>query len=310
MPTLQHTLIRTTLSGLMKPIRGVSVTIPTLRTLMNLGSKVFFLPRDVETEKVRVGAISAEWLIPKEADHNKVLLFFHGGGYAVGSMQTHRSMVAEIAKQTGYCALLPDYRLAPENPFPAAVHDAVRCYQWLLDTGHDPADIIIGGDSAGGGLALACMLDARDKGLPMPGGSVLIAPWVDLTISQPSIFENIDKSPMLYLREMNAWAKNYAGDFPVTDPLISPLYADLEGLPPMLIQVSDSEVLFDEDTMLAQKAQKSGIDVDFRVWKGLIHVWHIYWRYLPQAKEAIREIAGFIAEQSPAEVSGEVLKQA
>jgi acetyl esterase/lipase len=310
MPSLQHRLIRTTLSGLMKPIRGVPVTIPTLRTLINLGSMVFFLPRDVETETVRIGKISAEWLLPKMADHNKVLLYFHGGGYAVGSTQTHRSLVAEIARQTGYCALLPEYRLAPENPFPAAVHDAVTCYRWLLDTGHDPADIVIAGDSAGGGLSLACMLEAREKGLPMPGASVLIAPWVDLTLSQPSILKNIDRSPMLFLREMQAWARIYAGDFSVTDPLISPLFADLSGLPPLLIQVSDTEVLVDEDTLLAQNAQKAGVPVDFHIWKGLIHVWHVYWRYLPQAREAITEIAEFIHRISPAELEVAGRKQA
>jgi monoterpene epsilon-lactone hydrolase len=310
MPTLQHRLIRSTLASLVRPLRGAPVNINTLRRLMNMGSMVFYLPRDVETEPVQVGHVPAEWIIPRKADHNKVLLYFHGGGYAVGGTQTHRALVAEIAKQTGYCALLPEYRLAPEDPFPAAVQDAVLCYKWLLETGHAAEDIIIAGDSAGGGLSMACMLDARDKGLPMPGASVLISPWVDLTISQASVYENIDKSPILYLREMHAWAKNYAGDFPTDHPLVSPLYADLEGLPPILIQVSDTEVLVDEDTLLAKRAEEAGVDVELRIWSGLIHVWHIYWRYLPHARDAIKEIATFIGKHSPAEQTPPLRKQA
>ncbi|MEM0997834.1 MAG: alpha/beta hydrolase [Bacteroidota bacterium] len=303
-------MIRSALASLVKPLRGAPVAIPTLRRLMNVGARVFYPPRDVETEKFRIGQIPAEWIIPQVADHNKVILYFHGGGYAVGGTQTHRSLVGAIAKKTGFCALLPEYRLAPEDPFPAAVQDAVQCYRWLLDTGHAPEDIIIAGDSAGGGLSLACMLDARDKGLPMPSASFLIAPWVDLTISQSSVYENIDKSPILYLREMHAWAKNYAGDFPTDHPLVSPLFADLTGLPPLLIQVSDTEVLLDEDTLLARRAAEAGVEVDLRVWSNLMHVWHIYWRYLSHARGAIDEIGTFVAKHSPAEVTRPIAQPA
>ena len=268
--------------------------IPTMRKAADIGSALFFMPAGVDTEPVQVDHIDCEWIIPRKADHNKVFLYLHGGGYALGSKQTHRALVAEIVRQAGICALIPEYRLAPEFPFPCAMLDAVRCYEWLLDTGHDPADIVVGGDSAGGGLCLSMLLEIRERGLPMPSKQVLISPWVDLTVSKPSIFKFMDKTPMFYYREMKAWARNYADDYPLDHPRVSPLYADLSGLPPMLLQMSDTEVLVDEDMELAEKARESGIDVTHQVSHGLMHVWHVYWRYLEQGREAITKIVDYI----------------
>ena len=270
--------------------------------MTDLGAMVFFMPWGVERESLKIGNIPAEWIIPQKADHNKVILYLHGGGYAIGSKQTHRSLVGQIAKKAGYCALLVEYRLAPEDPHPAALEDAIAAYRWLLETGHDPKDIVIAGDSAGGGLSLATMLQMREEGLPMPACSVLIAPWVDLTISQDSVYNHIDRSPMLFLREMKTWARNYAGIYPLDHPKVSPMYADLAGLPPMLIQVSDSEVLVDEDTILATKAKEAGVDVTFQQFNGLIHVWHVYWRYIPQARIAINKIVDHIDRFSPSAI--------
>lgn len=266
---------------------------------------MFFMPWGVEREQIKIDHIPAEWIIPGTADHNKVLLYLHGGGYAVGSKQTHRALVGQIAKQAGYCGLLIEYRLAPEDPHPAAVEDAVRAYEWLLETGHAPEDIVIAGDSAGGGLALATMLTLKEMGLPQPVCSVLISPWVDLTISQESVYRHVDRSPMIFLREMKAWARNYAGVYPLDHPTISPLFADLEGLPPMLVQLSDSEVLVDEGKLLAEKARNAGVDVQYQEYSGLIHVWQIYWRYIPQARHAINRIVNYIDQFSPSELRGD-----
>lgn len=298
MPTIQHGLIRSTLGTLVWVLRGMEYHIPTMRRAADLGSALFFMPAGVDTEPVQVDHISCEWIIPRRANHNKVFLYLHGGGYALGSKQTHRALVAEIARQAEFCALIPEYRLAPEFPFPAALNDAIRCYEWLLSTGHDPEDIVIGGDSAGGGLALACLLAARDRGLPMPAAQVLISPWVDLTVSKPSIFKFMDKTPMFYLKEMKTWARNYAGHHALDHPLVSPLYADFTGLPPILLQMSDTEVLVDEDLELAQRARLAGVDMDLQVSHGLMHVWHIYWRYLEQAREAITRIVDFMAQKA------------
>lgn len=298
MPTLQHKFIRSTLGLIGGIVRGAEYNIPVVRVLSDFGAKLFSMPSGIETERVMIDHISSEWILPEKADHNKVLLYFHGGGYAFGSSQTHRSMVAKIVKDAGFCGLIPEYRLAPEFPFPSAMNDAVRCYEWLLETGHDPRDIIIGGDSAGGGLTLACLLKIKEKGLPMPAGQILISPWVDLTVSKPSVFKNINSSPTLFLREMKVWARNYAGEESLQNPFISPLYADLSGLPPMLLQLSDAEVLVDEDLELAAKAKATGLDVNLQVWEGLIHVWHIYYHYLDQAEEALDKIVDFIKERA------------
>ncbi|MBL0017723.1 MAG: alpha/beta hydrolase [Bacteroidetes bacterium] len=298
MSTIQHGLIRSTLGTLVWALRGSEYNIPVMRRVADMGSFVFFMPSGVETEKVMVDHIDCEWIIPKKANHNKVFLYLHGGGYALGSKITHRALAAEIVRQAGFCALIPEYRLAPEFPFPCALNDAVRCYEWLLETGHDPKDIIVGGDSAGGGLALACLLKAKEMGLPMPAAQVLISPWVDLTVSKPSIYKYMDKTPMFYLREMKTWARNYADEEALDHLLVSPLYADLTGLPPMLLQMSDTEVLVDEDLELAERAKAAGIDVTLQVSEGLMHVWHIYWRYLDQAKEAITKIVAFVGEQA------------
>lgn len=299
MSSLQHNLIRSALSSIFGGIRDNGFNIQELRKALDMHSMVFFMPWGVETESIRIKNIRAEWILPSGADHDKVFLYLHGGGYQVGSTKTHRALVGAIAKAAGVCALIPEYRLAPEHPFPAALDDALMTYKWLLETGHDAKDIIVGGDSAGGGLAVALMLEIRDMGLPMPAGATLLAPWVDLTVSQPSVPRLVDHSPTLYIREMRIWAKNYAGDFPLEFPKVSPMYADLTGLPPMLIQTSDHDALIDENLQLAKNAERDGVKVELQVWKGLIHVWQVFWRELAQGQEAVNKLGTFIRKTSP-----------
>jgi epsilon-lactone hydrolase len=294
MSNLQHRLLRSALSALFGNIRRNGYSIPGLRKSLDAHSLTFFLPWGVETETIKVGRISAEWVLPSSADHNRVLLYLHGGGYTVGSAQTHRALVAAIAKSAGVCGLTPEYRLAPEHPFPAALEDVTATYQWLLQTGHAPEDIVVAGDSAGGGLCLALMQELRERGLPMPAGIALLAPWVDLHVDQPSVERLIDVNPTLYIREMKAWARHYAGDFPIEHPQISPLFADLTGLPPMLMQVSDMDALIDENLLLARRAQEAGVKLELQEWKGLIHVWQVFWRELPQAQEAVAKLGAFV----------------
>jgi epsilon-lactone hydrolase len=294
MSNLQHRLLRSTLSALFGNIRRNGYTIPELRKSLDTHSLTFFLPWGVETETVRIGGISAEWVLPRNADHNKVLLYLHGGGYTVGSAKTHRALVGAIAKAAGVCGLTPEYRLAPEHPFPAGLNDAYATYQWLLQTGHAPEDIVLAGDSAGGGLCLALAQELRAQQQPMPAGIALLAPWVDLNLSFPSIERLIDVNPTLYIREMRAWAGHYAGDFPVEHPQISPIHADLSGLPPMLMQVSDMDSLIDENLFLAKKALAAGAKLEVQEWRGLLHVWQVFWRELPQAQEAVDKLSVFV----------------
>lgn len=298
MSNLQHRLLRSTLSALFGSIRRNGYTIPGLRKSLDTHSLTFFLPWGVETETVKIGQISAEWVLPRNADHNKVLLYLHGGGYTVGSAQTHRALVGAIAKAAGVCGLTPEYRLAPEHPFPAALYDALATYEWLLQTGHLPEDIVVAGDSAGGGLTLALMQELRERQLPMPAGIALLAPWVDLHVELPSVARLIDVNPTLYIREMKAWARHYAGDFPLDHPQISPMFADLAGLPPTLMQVSDQDALIDENLILAQNAKQAGVALELQEWKGLIHVWQVFWRELPQAQEAVDKLGAFVKRVS------------
>jgi acetyl esterase/lipase len=298
MSNLQHRLLRSTLSALFGNIRRNGYTIGGLRKSLDTHSLTFFLPWGVETETVKIGQISAEWVLPRNADHNKVLLYLHGGGYTVGSAQTHRALVGAIAKAAGVCGLTPEYRLAPEHPFPAALYDALATYEWLLQTGHLPEDIVVAGDSAGGGLTLALMQELRERQLPMPAGIALLAPWVDLHVELPSVARLIDVNPTLYIREMKAWARHYAGDFPLDHPQISPMFADLAGLPPTLMQVSDQDALIDENLVLAQNAKKAGVALELQEWKGLIHVWQVFWRELPQAQEAVDKLGAFVKRVS------------
>jgi monoterpene epsilon-lactone hydrolase len=298
MSNLQHRLLRSTLSALFGNIRRNGYTIPGLRKSLDTHSLTFFLPWGVETESVRIGRMSAEWVLPRNADHNKVLLYLHGGGYTVGSAQTHRSLVGAIAKAAGVCGLTPEYRLAPEHPFPAALHDATDTYEWLLKTGHLPEDIVVAGDSAGGGLALALMQELITRKVPLPAGIALLAPWVDLRVQLPSVARLIDVNPTLYIREMKAWARHYAGDLPIEHPQISPLFANLTGLPPMLMQVSDQDALIDENLQLAKQARAAGVDLELQEWKGLIHVWQVFWRELPQAQEAVDKLGDFVKRVS------------
>ncbi len=294
MAGFRHRIIRGVLGGLVGATRKGEYNVQKLRRNVDKAAGFFRMPKGVDRESVMINHIPAEWYIPNQCDRKKVILYLHGGGYSIGSRKTHGSLVGQIAKKAGYCALLIEYRLAPENPHPAALTDAVLSYQWLLDAGHDPKDIVIAGDSAGGGLALATQFELKEQGIPLPSCSVLLSPWVDLTLSQESILKHIDRSPMLFLKEMKTWARNYAGVYPLDYPKVSPLFADLSGFPPMLIQVSDAEILIDEDILLAEKARAAGVEVTLQEFHGLIHVFQVYWQMLPQAREAIQGIVDHI----------------
>lgn len=240
-------------------------------------------------------SLDGEAIIPnRPVNTSQIILYLHGGGYTLGSSHTHRSLVGKIVKNTNRLAIVPEYRKAPENPYPAALEDAVFSYMALLDRGKKPEDIILIGDSAGGGLVLAAQLKFREKNLPMPAASVCLSPWVDLAATGESIERNHKNDPLVDKKKMKLWAGYYAGEFPLTDPFISPLYADLSGLPPMLIQASSGEMLYDDSVRLAQKAKDAGVEVTLQTWEGLMHWWHIFQRAIPEANEAIAKISAFM----------------
>jgi epsilon-lactone hydrolase len=224
-----------------------------------------------------------------------VILYFHGGGYVAGSVETHREFLAHIARATKRRILAVDYRLAPENPFPAALEDAVTVYRWLLaDHRMSPENIAIGGDSAGGGLTLATLLKLKEDGDALPGAAVCLSPWTDLAMTGASITEKDSVDPFINASGMAAIAPAYIGADNAKNPLISPLYGDLSGLPPLLIHVGDRECLLDDSVRFAEKAQAAGSPVTLKVWEELFHVFHLFAGVAPEGREGIQEVAAFL----------------
>src|ERR1700720_2801471 len=243
--------------------------------------------RDVKCEPVSAGGVPAEWIVPPNAADDRVILYLHGGGYVMGSINTHRAMIARIARASQAKALAIDYRMAPEDPFPTAVDDATAAYRWLLAQGYKPGKIVISGDSAGGGLTLATLIALRDAGTAMPAAAVPISPWADLEGTGASVKTRAAADPMVDKAGLLRMAKMYAGDHDPKNPLISPIHADYKGLPPMLIHVGDAEILLDDSTRVAERAKQAGVKVELEAWPEMFHVWHVFRTILPEGQRAI-----------------------
>ncbi len=248
--------------------------------------------------RVNAGGVTAEWITADGASDSRVVLYFHGGGYIIGSPRTHRPMLAHLSRDSGARVLSLDYRLAPEHPFPAPVEDAVASYRWLLQEGFDPARIALGGDSAGGGLTVAALVQIRYLGLPVPAAGVCVSPWVDMEGLGESMETRAEADPMIVREGLLLSAKTYLGGADPRAPLAAPLYADLRGLPPLLIQVGDAEVLLDDSTRLAGVAREAGVKVQMDVWDDMIHVWPLFAPILPEGKQAIAQAGEFIKKHT------------
>lgn len=222
------------------------------------------------------------------------MLYLHGGCYTSGSVETHRELITRIAEAAGRRALGLNYRLAPTHPFPAAVEDVVNAYRWLLDGGLRPASIAFVGDSAGAGLALAATLAVRNERLPIPGTVACISPWVDLAVTGESMETNAVNDPIVSRRMLLGWGKLYLGEHDPRTPLASPLYADLRGLPPLLIQAASAEVLLDDATRLAARAAAGGVRTTLEIWPEMLHAWHLFAAILPEGRDAIAQLGDFI----------------
>lgn len=252
------------------------------------------LPADVHCHHVFADGVAAEWIQVPDADWG-VILYLHGGAYALGSISTHREFVARLARAAGMRGLAINYRLAPEHPFPAAMEDATAAYEWLLGIGVEPSRIVVAGDSAGGGLALAALVALRDTGKPLPAGAVCISPWTDLTLSGASVQSKAHLDCVLDPDSLEMYARLYAGERDRTSPLISPLYADLSDLPPLLMQVGTDEILLDDATRCAAKARQAGVSVSLEVWDEMFHVFQLV-PFLPETKTAVGHIAEFASQ--------------
>jgi epsilon-lactone hydrolase len=252
------------------------------------------LAADVRVEKVSAGGVPAEWTSTPGAVRDAAILYVHGGGYLLGSLDSHRHMVAELGRVANCVALALDYRLAPEHPFPAAVEDAVAGYRFLLAQGFKPGRIALAGDSAGGGLVVAAMVAIREAGLAQPGCGWCLSPWVDLEMLGDSMESKAAIDPIVQKANILDMARLYLAGADPRSPLAAPLYADLAGLPPLLIQVGAAETLLDDAIRLAQRAGAADVRVDLQVWPEMIHIWPIYYPELQAGRRALDEAGGFI----------------
>lgn len=296
MASFKHDFLKGALNLLSIPMYWKLPPVNHLRNMLEATTMLSTLPWGVSFEKIDLHLFDAELLHPEDAHKNKVMLYLHGGGYVIGSPHTHRALVGRIAKGIAADCLLIDYRKAPENPYPAALEDAFFAYKYLLQKGYDPEHIVIAGDSAGGGLAVALLYELREHGMGMPGCVVLLSPYLDLTGTSRSIEKNAKNDRFLDVFEMRKWAKMYAGGYDCAIPSISPLFGNMEGLPPVLIQASKSEVLYNDSTRFVKKARQAGVDVTFQQWKGLIHWWHMFGT-MPEAQKAIDKIIAYVHQQ-------------
>src|SRR5215470_17093654 len=271
-----------------------TLTIEQRRAQYERAERVFPTPPDVKIETIAALARPAERLTPPSVRTDAFVLYLHGGGYVIGSPRSHRHLAAAIARAAGTRALLLDYRLAPEHPFPAALEDAVAAYQWLLTQGIAAERVVVAGDSAGGGLTVATLITLRDRGLPRPAGGVCISPWVDLTNSAESYVTKAAVDPIVTRDGIEGMTQAYVGGGDRKAPLVSPLYADLRDLPPLLVQVGSDEVLLDDARGLGQRAKAAGVDVTVEEWPSMIHVWHWFLPMLDEAEHAIDVIGRFV----------------
>jgi epsilon-lactone hydrolase len=276
-----------------KEVFDFTTSIGDFRALCEKGATRFAKMQDgVEVKPQEIEGIKAEWLIPDGYYPEKVILYVHGGGYVSGSCNDHRTIVSKFAKQTGIINLTYEYRLAPENPFPAALDDSVAVYNWLLASGYKSENILVAGESAGGGLCLALLLALKERNIVLPVAAVSISPWTDLSCSGES-YKTKNKVSLAPLNSWTVFSKYYCGNHRPDHPLISPLFGDLEGLPPLLINSGEDDELYDDGEQFCIRAKDAGVKVIFRNGTGMVHCYPILAPMFPEATEAMQEIVSF-----------------
>lgn len=289
--SFQARIVRAVTSVYFSLVNAETADIRMARKRLNFLGGLIPAARGTRVEPAVVNGLDAEWLIPQDAPTNKAILYLHGGAYVLGGCDSHRHLVSYIARESGVRALLPEYSLAPEYPFPHAIEDCVAVYRELLASGFAPGDIVFAGDSAGGGLAVATLLALRDEAAPMPAGACLLSPWLDLSASGESMTSQEKTDPWFTPADIKIVARHYCDEADCGNPLVSPVFADVNGLPPMLIQVGGDEILLSDATRLAGKLEAAGIPVEIEVWQDMWHVFQSFLLVVPEAREAVSRIA-------------------
>jgi len=264
------------------------------RTELEALSKMFKPLDKYEFTPVDINGVPGEWIIPPKVVNDRTILYLHGGYYLIGSIQSHRNLAGNIAAAAQARALIIDYGLAPEHPFPAGLNDALTAYMWLLEQGVRADHIFLAGDSAGGGLVLATLLMLRDRGMPLPAGAICLSPATDMTRSGESWKTNIKKELVVIPSIFTQVQPLYLGDVDPHTPYASPIFGDLHGLPPLLIQVGTNEVLLSDSTSFAKRARKDGVEVTLEVWPEMMHVFQLTASFLPEARQALVKIGEFV----------------
>ena len=275
--------VKKTMSNFVEPI--------SLRARFSSSPKK--LSAEVMSERVESGGVSGSWLWKKNADTSKIVLYLHGGGYVFGGYGSHGEIASEMADIVGGRALLLEYRLAPEHPFPAAFNDALFSYRWLLEKGYKSEDIFLAGDSAGGGLAVSLLLAVKKNGLPLPKAVCLFSPWVDLTCAAASIDSNALSDCMLSPGALKRFRKHYLGEADPLDERASPIFGDLSGLPPTYVAVGGEEILLDDSKQLVTKIRSFGGRAELSIWHKMPHVFPIFSSVIPEGRLALKEFASF-----------------
>lgn len=270
------------------------VEIAEMRRHADARGREFGLPADVSVEPVDADGVQAEWTATFAADASRAILYLHGGGYVTGSLESHRHLAAEVGRAAGARTLALGYRCAPEHPFPAPVEDTLAAYRYLLDRGIQPARIALAGDSAGGGLVMGAMLAMKQAGLPLPGCGWCISPWVDMEARGQSFTDRAESDPTVQRATILTMAEWYMGKADRRHPHAAPIHGELEGLPPLLIQVGSVETLLDDSIALARRAGIAEVKVDLQIWPEMIHIWHIYFPVLAAGRRAIAAGGAFV----------------
>lgn len=268
-------------------------TINQLREETATASTLIPLPENTKFKRILAGDVYAEWITCGDVDKDKTFMFIHGGGYYRGSIAATRATVARISAEAKVRCLSIEYRLAPEHPFPAAIDDTYTAYNWLIKEGLNPKNIIVSGQSAGGGLCLALLLKIKENNNIQPKGAVALSPWTDLSQSGKTMITNANIDPVISKKYLDRMANLYLYKTSSNTPLASPLYGDLSGLPPMLVQVGSAETMLDDSKRFVQKAKEAKVDVEIEVWKDMFHGWHGSAHILKDAEKAIKSIGLF-----------------
>jgi len=294
MSSIRARILRFISSAYVKRINIEDIDLVKVRRLWSWLGRLMITAFFVRVESDRINGLYAEWLTPKNSMDGKLLLYLHGGGYVVGGCDMHRQMVSHLARAGRIRTLLPEYRLAPEHKFPAAIDDAVSIYKSLLDMGIKAEDIIFAGDSAGGGLAVATLLSLRDAGEPLPAAAVLLSPFLDVTGSGKSMQSRAERDPWFSPEDLPVVADMYCEAHQRRFPLVSPVFADMEGLCPMFIQVGDDEILLSDSERIADECVAAGIEVELQVWPEMWHVFQMFVGKMPESRAAIRKMGDYI----------------